>query len=636
VAEAVHQALNKLPADRFGSAVSFAEALTTPGYATPARTPTGVAEATPAPQRVTRKQIVIAALGAVGIAVAFVAGRSATPVAEPRVVRLEIVDTIRSRCCGGMLALSPDGSRLVVTRDLEDGSLGLAIRTLDRLEMDLLPGTEDAAGPFFSPDGRWVGFEAGGRLRKVALAGGPPITIAEVGNRVRGASWASNDSIVFANDEDDRLYRVAASGGQPERVSDGEPGEWHRSPWILPGNRRVLFAIDGPGPLEDIRIGVLDLQTGTVDTLETPGTMARYAASGHLVFTGADGALLVQPFDPGRGQPTGPAVALLDGVLVRGDGNGEFAVSQAGDVAYVPGGSTGAESLVLATVQSETPVPLPRAVNLEDPAISPDGRRIVLRLPDEGDQSELWLLDRDQGTLTRFTTEGSTYMPVWSPDGSRIAYAAAGDTSGSAIYWRAADGSGTRERLLALDRGIAPLGFLPDGRRLLVQGWGGRGGSSDIGVFTLGDSAVQWLAASEFRETRAQASPDGRWFAYTSGLSGQAEVYVQGVSGGGARFQISTGGGFAPRWSPDGRGIYYGKVGSITVAALDVTDRIRVRSREVVFQGPIDFNGRNTNYDVDPTSGDLLLILQEIGGRSRALTWILGWPAIVEDMATAR
>jgi serine/threonine-protein kinase len=633
VAEAVHQALNKLPADRFGSAVSFAEALTTPGYATPARPPTGVAEAAPAPRRVTRKQAAIAALGAVGIAAAFVAGRSATPVAEPRVVRLEIVDTIRSRCCGGMLALSPDGSRLVVTRDTESGVLGLAIRRLDRLEMDPLPGTEDAAGPFFSPDGRWVGFEVGGRLRKVALAGGPPITIAEVGDRVRGASWGTNDTIVFANDDDDRLYRVAASGGQPERVSDDEQGVWHRNPWILPGNRRVLFGIDGPGPLEEIRIGVLDLETGAVDTLETPGTKARYVASGHLVFTGADGALLVQPFDPDRGRPTGPAVALLDGVLVRGDGTGEFAVSQAGDVAYVPGGSTGAELLVLAAAQSETPVPLPRAVNLEDPAISPDGRRIVMRLPDEGDQTELWLLDRDQGTLTRFTTEGETFMPVWTPDGSRIAYSAASDSGAPAIYWRAADGSGTRERLLQHTKGVSPLGFLPDGRHLLVQAWGGQ---PDIGLITLGDSAVQWLAATEFRETRAEPSPDGRWFAYTSNLSGRAEVYVQAVSGGGARFQISTGGGFAPRWIPDGRGIYYGRQGSITLATLDVTDRIRVLSREVLFQGPVDFNGGNTNYDVDPTSGDLLLILQEISGRSRALTWILGWPAIVEDMATAR
>jgi serine/threonine-protein kinase len=636
VAEAVHQALNKLPADRFGSAVSFAEALTTPGYATPARTPTGVAEAAPAPRRVTRKQIVIAALGTIGIAAAFVAGRSAAPAAEPRVVRLEIVDTIRSRCCGGMLALSPDGSRLVVTRDTESGVLGLAIRRLDRLEMDRLPGTEDAAGPFFSPDGRWVGFEVGGRLRKVALAGGPPITIAEVGNQVRGASWGSNDTIVFANDEDDRLYRVAASGGEPERVSEGEAGAtvWHRSPSILPGNRRVLFGIDGPGPLEDIRIGVLDLETGTIDTLETPGTKAHYVASGHLVFTGADGALLVQPFDPDRARPTGPAVALLDGVLVRGDGTGEFAVSQAGDVAYVPGRSSGAESLVLTTAQSETPVPLPRAVNMEDPAISPDGRRIAMRLPDEGDQTELWLLDRDQGTLTRFTTEGEVFMPVWTPDGSRIAYAAASDSAQPGIYWRAADGSGTRERLLVLDeRGVAPLGFLPDGRRLLVQGFGGE---PDVGLLTLGDTVVQWLVATEFRETRAAPSPDGRWFAYTSGLSGRSEVYVQAVSGGGARYQISTDGGFAPRWTPDGHGIYYGKLGSITLAALDVTDRIRVRSREIVFQGPIDFNGLNTNYDVDPSTGDLLLVLQEVGGRSRALTWILSWPAIVEDMATSR
>jgi serine/threonine-protein kinase len=645
VADAVHKALNKLPADRFGSAASFAEALVTPGYVTPSHTQAGAAPEAPA-QKLSRRVLIAAgAVGVLAIAAAFAAGRGTVPAPESRVVRFSVVDSLLGgRCCGASLAVSPDGRSIVTQRRSEDGEAMLALRSLDGHEMRPLPGTEGASSPFFSPDGRWLGFETDGRLRKISLAGGPPITIAEIGDEARGASWGSNDSIVFAHDDDDRLYLVAASGGTPRRVTDGGTTDFHRNPSYLPGNRRVLFGLDDPGPLEDMRIGVLDLETGTVDTLQTPGTMARFAPPNRLVFTGADGSLLVQPFDPGRGTPTGPAVALLDGVRVYGDGTGEFAVSASGDLIYVPGDRGGSESLVLADGRSRDDVSLPRQANLEDPAISPDGRRVVLRITNEGDDVDVWLLDRDQGTLTRFTTEGRTFMPAWTPDGSRIAYAVAtgaNDSVPAAIYWRAADGSGDAELLMATDDAIAPLGFLPDGSQLLVQGWGREGLRSDIGIFTLGDSTVRWIVSTEFRETHGRVSPDGRWLAYASERSGQFEVYVEALSGQAGRVQISTGGGMAPRWSPDGRRLYYspgagGGNGHVNLADLDVGDRVRVLSRGVAARGSIDFNFGNANYDVDPVSGKLLLIVFDDAEETSRINWILDWPAILEQMATAR
>jgi serine/threonine-protein kinase len=508
-------------------------------------------------------------------------------------------------------------------------------------EIRALPGTENAASPFFSPDGRWLGFESGGRLRKISLAGGPPITIAELGDDARGASWGTNDTVVFSHDADDKLYVVAASGGTPRRVTEGGDTDYHRNPSYLPGNRRVLLGLDDTGPLADIRIGVLDLETGAVDTLETPGTMARFAPPNHLVFTGADGSLLVQPFDPGRGRPTGPAVALLDGVIVRGDGTGEYAVSQRGDLIYVPGNRGGSESLMLADSLTRDEVPLPRQVNLEDPAISPDGRRVVVRVTDEGDDEDLWLLDRDQQTLSRFTTEGGTFMPVWTPDGRHVAYSVRGDSVTVGIFWRASDGSGGAELLVADQHSIAPLGFLPDGRRLLVQGFGRPERRADIGIVTLGDSTIRWIVSTEFRELHGQASPDGRWLAYASDRSGQFEVYVESLSEEVGRVQISTGGGMAPRWSPDGRRLYYspapGSGGAlVNVAELDIGDRVRVRSRSVAARGSIDFNIQSINYDVDRTTGKLLLILFDSAETVNSVRWILNWPAVVEEMATAR
>jgi len=642
VAEAVHKALNKLPADRFRSAASFAEALVTPGYVTPTHTQAGAAPAV-APRRVPRRLVAGGVLGVLGVVAAFVVGRATAPAPPPRIVRFAIVDSqLGGPCCGASVALSPDGRVIVMQRRGEDGQPMLAVRSLDAHEVRFLQGTEGATGPFFSPDGRWVGFEADDRLRKIALAGGPPITIAELTDNVRGASWGTNDTIVFASDADDKLYLVGASGGMPRRVTEGPPEHWHRNPSYLPGNRRVLFGLDDNRPLEAMRIGVLDLSTGAVDTLETPGTMARFAPPNQLVFTGADGSLLVRPFDPDRGRPTGPAVALLNGVRTWGDGTGEFAVSQSGDLIYTPGSVRGDESLVLADSRSRDNLPLPRSVNLEDAAMSPDGRRIAVRITGEGDADDLWVLDRDQGTLTRFTTEGQTAMPVWTPDGRRIAYLVQRDSLPMAIFWRAADGSGGAEPLLASESSIAPLQFLRDGRRLLVQGYRRGEQRADIGIVTVGDSAIRWLVATEFRELHGQVSPDGRWLAYASDRSGQFEVYVEPLSGQGGRVQITTGGGMAPRWSPDGRRLYYagvsaGAATSILVAALEFGTGVRVQSRELALQAPVDLNLGNINYDVDPTSGRLLLILFASGTtEERSIRWILDWPAILAEMATSR
>jgi len=640
VADAVHKALNKLPADRFSSAVSFAEALVTPGYVTPSHTRAGTA-AVPVPKRSNRGLLVAAATGVLAAVAAFIIGRGSAPQEATRVAQFEVADSmIGGPCCGPEIALSPDGRLLVSMRRAEDGTSMLAARSLDGLGFRMLPGTEGGTSPFFSPDGRWLGFEAGGRLRKIALAGGPAITITDIGDEIRSGSWGTNDTIVFANDDDDRIYLVAASGGTPRRVSEGPDGILHRNPTFLPGNRRVIYTLD-PRSLEGMRLAVLDLETGAVDTLETPGTMARFVPPDWLVFTGADGSLLVQPFDPAVGRPIAPAVALLDGVRISVDGSAHFAVSTVGDVVYQPGtSSTQLETLVLADDDSRDEVPLPRSANLEDVAMAPDGRRVAMRIVDLNAPEDVWLLDRDQGTLTRFTTEGKVDMPVWTPDGRRIAYEAQHDTLPFAIYWRAADGSDEPQLLLAAKRGLAPLQFLEDGRRLLVQGWGG---NPDIGIVAVGDTAIEWLVASEFAELNGAVSPDGRWLAYGSNRSGMFEIYVEPLSGSGGRVQISIGGGLGPRWSPDGGHLYYEPAPGtsserlINVANLDITDRVRVRSRGVVFRGPIDFNTANANYDVDRVTGKLLLILfSGDASEERSIRWITGWPQIVRDMETGR
>jgi len=523
---------------------------------TPRHTRAGTASVI-APKRSQRGLIVASAVALVAAVTAFLVGRRSAPEPAIRVSQFEVVDsTIGGPCCGPEIALSPDG-RLLVSMRRDNGTPVLAARALDGLEFRTLPGTEGGTSPFFSPDGRWMGFASEGRLRKIALAGGPPITITEIGTAIRSGSWGTNDTIVYANDDDDRIYVVAASGGAPRRVTDGPDGVLHRNPTFLPGNRRVIYTLDARS-LEGMRLAVLDLESGVVDTLETPGTMARFAPPNSLVFTGADGSLLIQPFDPAAARPTAPAVALLDGVRITGnDGSAHFAVSTVGDLVYQPGtGMSGTESLVLADERTRDAMTLPRAVNMEDVAMAPDGRRVVMRLAESGGPEDLWLFDRDQGTLTRFTTEGNAAMPSWTPDGARIAYSASrdGDSLPAAIFWRASDGSGEAELLLETKWPVAPLGFLSGGRELLVQAFRREDLGADIGIVTVGDTTPRWLVTTQFAELNGQASPDGRWLAYASNRSGQFEVYVEALSGRGGRTQISTGGGMAPRWSPDAVG----------------------------------------------------------------------------------
>lgn len=633
VAAAVHQALAKLPADRFTSADTFRHALHDPSFS-PATTRT-LAAPTTASSPITRNRLVLTAVGTmVALVLAFLGGRRSTPTPSSRLIQFSIPlpDSVSGigRCCGGGVLLSPDGTTLVFEATV--GSKGFMYRrSLDALAAAPIPGTDGASSPFFSPDGRWVGFLLDGKLRKVSLAGGPPVAITSVDGLVRGASWGDDDTIIFANSNDGRLYTVPASGGVPTEVSQPTTGR-HLHPQMLPGARAVLLTLDEGGGLESYQVGILHLDSGTIDTVVT-GTDARYA-SGYLLFTGADASLLAQPFDPRKGATTGPAVALFDGVLVRGDGTAELAVSSQGGLAYVPGvvGGGTEEELLLIDGDRREALTLPQGTNFESPAFSPTGDMIAIRLAGMSDQQDIWIFDRGQGTLTRFTVEGENDRPVWTTDGRRIVYSTRGASSG--IAWKRADGSDSPEIIYRTKNATEPGEWLPDGQRLVLveQRAGSR---EDIGILSLGDSVPTWIVATPFRERHPSVSPDGRWLAYISDRSGSNEVYVVDISGQGARHQISAAGGTSPHWSPDGKTLYYLVRGEMMSASLQTSD-FRVRARTPLFSGQFDENTLGTNYDINRQNGTFLMISQDVVGLEAKMTWILNWPEIIRKMGTTQ
>jgi serine/threonine-protein kinase len=619
---AIRRALEKVPADRFAGAADFARALADAGFRH------GVAAGLPAAAGTGAPTWLAIGLAGTTTLLGFVAvwallrPAELAPLARFTVSPPENTTYPFGRARENVIALSPDGEWLAFVT--ADGALHR--RRLGRLEAEPVPDGENATVPFFSPDSRWLGFASNGQLRKVPMSGGPPVPITEVVEGTFGASWGDGDVIVFDswNGQNGSLYTVAADGGVPTLVPGTEEGRFER-PWMLPGGEAALVTLRAnPGSEASNRVAAIDLRTGTVDTLGF-GTRAAYA-SGYLLTVGEDGNLLAQPFDPAKRQAIGPSVAILDRVR-----QGDFWPSGSGGLAYLSGASSG-DALVITGATGTEQVPLPDRGQPSEPAFSPDGRRIAMRIQGLGEAEDIWILDRDQGTLDRLTTVGELNMrPSWTPDGRRVAFMShRGDRVG--IYWQPSDGSGPAEPMLDGDDGGAPRAWSPDGRTLAFDGPG------DIGLLTLGDSVARWVEATEFVEIHPDVSPDGRWLAYASNRTGAFEVYVRPLSGEGRRFQVSNGGGDSPRWAPEGSVLYYATTGdsgstSLVAATLSLDGPSGVIARQArleVDHASSDRGLAPMSYDVSPDGEEFVHVRG--GAADRSLVWVLNWPQILREM----
>ena len=568
-----------------------------------------------------------AALVAIGAVVWALLPRASEP-ARPIRLRALAGDQPLFLGAGSSAVLSPDGRRLAL-------SLGggqdrrLYVRELSQLENTPLPGTEVAYNPFFSPDGQWVGFVTPNELKKISVSGGTPLTLAKI-DRGRGATWSEDDVIVFAPNPTSPLLEMPAAGGEPQPLTTLDPEGTqvsHRWPQFLPGSRSVLFTTHTSSSVGAIEI--VDVETGERKVVHHGGDYGRYLASGHLAFVN-EGTIFAAPFDVERGELLRTPAPVVQGITTTG--GAQYDVSPTGTLVYLEG-QAGAPKYELALVDrrgAQTPLTAERNTFVE-PRFSHDGRRLAVQIL-TGQTSDCWVYDIERGTATRLTfSPGADSVPVWSPDGSSIGFASERE-GGVGIYRKASDGSGEDELLVAGDAsGKYPSSWSPDGRFLLFSQIQSPTGN-DIMILPLeGDRAPEPYLATEHSEAEGDFSPDGRWVAYQSGESGRDEVYVRPFPMRGGKWQISVEGGSHPRWSGDGRQLYFRKDNGVMAVDIDVTgDALRAGSPTRLFEGPFlqaAFGGNvYADYDVS-ADGSRFVMLRGEGEQARPdhLILVFNW-----------
>jgi serine/threonine-protein kinase len=513
---------------------------------------------------------------------------------------------------GKNVAISPDGSTMVFTSE-RGGSTGLVVQRFDELQGRPLAGTDGGRYPMFSPDGKTVAFATVNELKRVSVGGGPSSTICVVNPYFNGASWGPDGTIVFA-EFSFGLFRVSASGGQPERMTIPNVAKQENAfatPFVLPDGQTILYTVvmtDGSSLIAARHLG-----RGATSTVVEDGFGPMYLPSGYLVFGRGDELMAVR-FDASTVQMTGSPVAVEGGVVTQtANYAADLAVAANGTAVYGLGHFTGKRSRIVWTDRHGARVGTLIKESVEFPRnlrISPDGRRVVLTIgpPSNG---QIWVYDLSgaaQPQKLTFRDHGA--FPVWSPDGRRIAFL--WRTTTSRLSWIAADGSSDQpETIRSVDDLASPLDWSPDGAFLL---YGVTKVPARINVLSLSDGkAGPWLA-TQFSDWGGRLSPNGRWLAYATDQTGALEVWVRPFPGPGAPVRISSNGGRLPMWSRDGKELFFSNGPQLLSARVTADGpEFRAAAPQLLFTGGFTHNDSDADMrfiDVAP-DGRFLMIEPE-------------------------
>jgi serine/threonine-protein kinase len=606
-------------------------------------------------RRLSRRGAVVAALLIIAVAAGAGLRTWGRDAAAPAIKRFSIVpppqQSISGLTADRQLVFSPDGLHIAYVSTQGQ----LALRHMERLEAEFIPGITNARVPFWSPDSKWVGFTANNiELRKVSLTGGPSALIARIVAPPRGATWSSDGTIVFATaDTASGLFAVPSGGGEPKPLTrpDTTRGEVdHLFPSAVPGRRAVLFSVlTRANNADSAQIAVLDLDTGDYKVLLPGGANPEYVEPGYLIYA-ASGALRAVRFDASRLEVVGDPVPVVDQISMSAAGAPQYSVSRGGDLVYIPGSASaaGAGRTLVWVDRAGREVAVAGAMprGYQYPRLSRDNTRVALTLSDR--EQDIHVFHFARQTLTQVTFGPAVDLQgVWFPDDQRILFSST--RSGPAnLYVQRADGSGQVERLTDGPANQLTTTISPDGKYVVLLEQHERTGNdlallrldrSDTALRTPGGGApperkleTEPFIATNYTEAHPELSPDGRFLAYMSNDTGQQQIYVVPFPDRNGRWLISQETGTRPVWSANGKELFYAtSAGAIMAVPILQTSPTFVAGNPVkLFDWPtIGVPGLARTYDVS-RDGRRFLMIKEPGGVSRdappsTMAVVLNW-----------
>jgi Tol biopolymer transport system component/tRNA A-37 threonylcarbamoyl transferase component Bud32 len=548
------------------------------------------------------------------------------------------------------LAISPDGTRLVYVGELDNRNTELYMRSLDDTQIKPIRGTRNAHNPFFSPDGKWVGFFTEDKqLKKVSLAGGEPLTLLEdipLGVAAFG-SWADDGTIVFSVRSGSRgLERISENGG-PEaetliaRIPEDDQA-YYCYPQVLPGGDAILFSsvyFHVPGTS---RIEAFLQETGKRQTVLNNASYATYVSSGHLIFV-RDNVLMAAPFDVKQLKITGPLVPLVKDDVefdwIRQ--TPQIAISDNGTIVYISGTELRKGQLVWVDRRGISTSLVTNVDVYEGPRLSPDGRLIAVGIRSRKEANiRVHVYNIQLGTFTPVMTEGESTYPLWSPDGTRIAFWGwENRTEGSGVFCTVVGAIAPAERLASKPPMVISLLPYSWSQNLLACTVLDPNTREDIWIVDLdGDQKPKPVLNTEHREYNPAFSPDGRWFAYVSDESGQSEIYLREDPNAGRRWTVPTRGATNPVWSRDGRELYYISDNRMMAVEVASEPNFPIGTPELLFEFSDDLivSGGSLTRGYDVSDDGQFLMVKRSGDPRDQLIVVQNWFEELKQLAPPR
>jgi serine/threonine protein kinase len=540
---------------------------------------------------------------------------------------------------GGGDAISPDG-RTVVFVALSSGGPKLWLRSLDSAVARELPGTENAQYPFWSPDSKSVGFFANGKLQRLNLSGGPSVTLAPASNP-RGGTWSSQGIIIFAPNASTGLWKIAASGGSPTPLTNTDAGRGeftHRWPLLLPDGNRFIYLSRGESANVSSTIYLSSLDRPEERTLlvkdasAAPAYSPAHGTHPEYLYWLRQQALVAQPFDSKHALLLGDSVPVPGAevvTLTAAIGRSSVSVSNDGTILF--GTGTGRYQMTWLNREGKALGTVGQPDRYGSVRISPDGTRLVAGLADSSARTDLWLLELSRAIPSRLTFSGMFGTGTWSPDGQRIGYHI---LSGRKLLLKNANGTGQEETVLQSQYTVYMNDWSPDGH-YLVYTQQSPDGRSELWLLPLnGERKPQPFQETKFNEFQGEVSPDSKWIAYTSDESGGFnEVYSTTFPTGGPRWRVSSGGGSFPRWSRDGKELFYRALdGTLMVASVRIgLHGLEFGTPAALFRVPEPVGMFAYSYDVAPDGRRILaLVPSKVAGDSASLTVLVNWDSKIK------